>query len=82
VSRARVVKVAALPQYRLHVEFGDGAAGTVDLSGELEGECSSRGATTRCSAALRWTSSERCGDRGGPGSAPDAMHDDRAGLPP
>jgi|SRR6516225_1624566 hypothetical protein len=29
----RVVKVAALSQYRLHVEFDDGVAGTIDLSG-------------------------------------------------
>jgi Protein of unknown function (DUF2442) len=34
----RVVKVAPLPQYRLHVEFDDGVAGTIDLSGELDGE--------------------------------------------
>jgi hypothetical protein len=34
----RVVKVAPLPEYRLHVEFDDGVAGTIDLSGELDGE--------------------------------------------
>jgi hypothetical protein len=34
----RVVKVAPLPAYRLHVEFDDGVAGTIDLSGELDGE--------------------------------------------
>jgi hypothetical protein len=33
----RVVKVAPLSQYRLHVEFDD-LAGTTDLSGELDGE--------------------------------------------
>jgi hypothetical protein len=34
----RVVKVAPLPANRLHVEFDDGVAGTIDLSGELDGE--------------------------------------------
>ena len=34
----RVVKVSPLPRYRLHVEFDDGVAGTIDLSGELDGE--------------------------------------------
>jgi Protein of unknown function (DUF2442) len=34
----RVVEVAPLSQYRLHVEFDDGVAGTIDLSGELDGE--------------------------------------------
>jgi hypothetical protein len=33
-----VVKVAPLPKYRLHVEFDDGVSGTIDLSGELDGE--------------------------------------------
>ncbi len=34
----RVIKVDPLPEYRLHVEFDDGVAGTIDLSGELDGE--------------------------------------------
>ena len=34
----RVVGVTPLPGYRLRVEFVDGVAGTVDLSGELGGE--------------------------------------------
>jgi hypothetical protein len=34
----RVVKVAPLSQYRLHVEFDDGVVGTIDLSGEFDGE--------------------------------------------
>ena len=33
-----VVRVRALPNYRLAVEFRDGVSGTIDLSGELEGE--------------------------------------------
>src|SRR5438477_13114589 len=33
-----VVRVSALPNYRLTVEFRDGVSGTIDLSGELEGE--------------------------------------------
>ena len=34
----RVVEVTPLPQYRLHVEFDDGVAGTIDLSDELDGD--------------------------------------------
>jgi hypothetical protein len=33
-----VVRVTALPHYRLAVEFRDGISGTIDLSGDLEGE--------------------------------------------
>ena len=33
----RVVRVIALPDYRLHVEFQDGVTGTVDLSADLHG---------------------------------------------
>ena len=33
----RIVRVAPLPKYRLHVEFDDGVAGTIDLAGELSG---------------------------------------------
>ena len=41
----RVIKVAALPQYRLHVEFDDGVSGTIDLSDELDGEVSAHATT-------------------------------------
>jgi hypothetical protein len=34
----RVVKVAPLPKCRLHVELDNGVSGTIDLSGELDGE--------------------------------------------
>src|SRR5216683_7167331 len=34
----RVVEVIPVPQYRLRVAFDDGVAGTIDLSGELDGE--------------------------------------------
>jgi Protein of unknown function (DUF2442) len=34
----RFVKVDPLPKYRLHIEFDDGVAGTINLSGELTGE--------------------------------------------
>jgi len=33
-----VVRVTALPHYRLTVEFRDGISGTIDLSDDLEGE--------------------------------------------
>jgi hypothetical protein len=34
----RVVEVIPLPQYWLRVAFDDGVEGTIDLSGELDGE--------------------------------------------
>ncbi|MBV9577395.1 MAG: DUF2442 domain-containing protein, partial [Chloroflexi bacterium] len=33
----RVIRVAALPKYRLEVAFDDGVAGTIDLVNELTG---------------------------------------------
>ena len=33
----RVVRVTALPKYRLVVEFDDGIAGTIDLADQLTG---------------------------------------------
>ncbi|TMJ59776.1 MAG: DUF2442 domain-containing protein [Alphaproteobacteria bacterium] len=33
-----IVRVSALPKYRLKIEFRDGVSGTIDLSGELYGE--------------------------------------------
>lgn len=33
----RIVKIRALPDYRLEVEFEDGVHGTVDMSGDLWG---------------------------------------------
>jgi hypothetical protein len=34
---ARLIKLQALPGYRLHAEFSDGAAGEIDLSHRLFG---------------------------------------------
>jgi hypothetical protein len=33
-----IVRVRALQNYRLKIEFRDGVSGTIDLSGELDGE--------------------------------------------
>jgi hypothetical protein len=33
----RIVKLAILPHHRLHVEFDDGTAGTIDMADELTG---------------------------------------------
>jgi hypothetical protein len=33
----RIIKLTALPHFRLDIEFEDGAAGTIDLSSELYG---------------------------------------------
>jgi Protein of unknown function (DUF2442) len=70
----RIVKVTALPQYRLHVEFDDGVAGTIDLSAELDGEVFQplrdegvfRQARVDEFGAVCWPN--------GPDLAPDAMH--------
>jgi len=34
---SRVIRVTALPKYRLVVEFDDGVSGTIELAGELTG---------------------------------------------
>ena len=78
----RVVKVAALSQYRLHVEFDDGVAGTIDLSGELDGEVFQ---PLRDEAVFRQVTVDEFGAvcwPNGPDLAPDAMHSELTGKPP
>jgi hypothetical protein len=78
----RVVKVSPLPQYRLHVEFDDGVAGTIDLSGELDGEVFQ---PLRDEAVFRQVTVDEFGAvcwPNGPDLAPDAMHSELAGEPP
>ena len=77
----RVVKIAPLPKYRLQVEFDDGVAGTIDLSGELTGEVFEllrdkavfRQATVDEFGAVCWPN--------GPDLAPDAMYGELTGTP-
>jgi hypothetical protein len=77
----RVVKVVALPNHRLHVEFDDGVAGTIDLSAELDGEVFQplrdesifRQVTVDDFGAVCWPN--------GPDLAPDAMHGELTGEP-
>jgi hypothetical protein len=77
----RVVKVAPLLKYWLHVEFDDGVSGTIDLSGELDGkvfqplrdEAVFRQVTVDEFGAVCWPK--------GPDLAPDAMHSELAGEP-
>jgi hypothetical protein len=78
----RVVKVAPLSQYRLHVEFDDRVAGTIDLSGELDGEVF---LPVRDEAVFRQVTVEEFGAvcwPNGPDLAPDAMHSEPTGKPP
>src|ERR1700756_4786572 len=77
-----VVKVDPLPEYRLHVEFDDGVAGTIDLSGELDGEVFQE---LRDKAVFRQVTIDEFGAvcwPNGPDLAPDAMHSELAGEPP
>jgi hypothetical protein len=78
----RVVKVTALPQYRLQVEFDDGVAGVVEIFPRLSGpvfeplrdEALFRGVTIDDeSGAVCWP--------GGPDLAPDAMYSRLSGKP-
>lgn len=78
----RVVKVAPLQKYRLHVEFDDGVAGTIDLSGELDGEVFE---TLRDEAVFRQVTGDEFGAVCWPSGldlAPDAMHSELTGEPP
>ena len=78
----RVVKVAPLPEHRLHVEFDDGVAGTIDLSGELDGEVFQ---PLRDEAVFRQVTVDEFGAvcwPNGPDLAPDAMHSELAREPP
>jgi Protein of unknown function (DUF2442) len=78
----RVAKVAPPSQYRLHVEFDDGVAGTIDLSPELDGEVFQplgdeavfRQVTVDEFGAVCWPN--------GPELAPDTMHSELTGKPP
>lgn len=77
----RVVKVAPLPKYRLHVEFDDGVSGTIDLSGELDGEVFQ---PLRDEAVFRQVTVDEFGAvcwPNGPDLAPDAMHSELTGDP-
>lgn len=70
----RVAKVAPLPRYRLHVEFDDGVAGTIDLSDELDREVFQ---PLRDEATFRQVTVDQFGAvcwPNGPDLAPDAMH--------
>jgi Protein of unknown function (DUF2442) len=78
----RVVKVTPLPKYRLHVEFDDGVAGTIDLSGALDGEVFRR---LRDEAVFRQVTVDEFGAvcwPNGPDLAPDAMHSELSEEPP
>jgi hypothetical protein len=77
----RVTKVTPLPRYRLHVEFDDGVAGTIDLSDELDGEVFQ---PLRDEAVFRQVTVDEFGAvcwPNGPDLAPDAMHDQLMGEP-
>jgi len=77
----RVVKFTPLPQYRLHVEFADGVAGTIDLSDELDGEVFQ---PLRDEAVFRQVTLDEFGAvcwPNGPDLAPDAMHNQLTGEP-
>jgi hypothetical protein len=78
----RVVKVVALPQYRLQVEFDDGVAGIVEIFPRLSGpvfeplrdEAVFRTVTIDAeSGAVCWPD--------GPDLAPDAMYGRLSGKP-
>ncbi len=77
----RVIKVAPLPQYRLHVEFDDGVSGTIDLSDELDGEVFQ---PLRDDAVFRQVTVDDFGAvcwPNGPDLAPDAIHSQLAVEP-
>jgi hypothetical protein len=73
------MKVAPLPEYRLHVEFDDGVSAMIDLSGELDGEVFR---ALRDEAVFRQVTVDELGAVCWPnGPDPDAMHSDLAGEP-
>jgi hypothetical protein len=68
-----------LLKHRLHVEFDDGVAGTIDLSGELDGEVFQ---PLRDEAVFRQVAFDEFGAvcwPNGPNLAPDAMHSQLTG---
>jgi Protein of unknown function (DUF2442) len=77
----RVVKVAPLPKHQLHVEFDDGVSGTIDLSGELDGEVFQ---PLRDESVFRQVTVEEFGAVCWPNGrdlAPDAMHSELTAEP-
>jgi hypothetical protein len=76
------LKVAPLANHRLHVEFDDGVAGTIDLSGELDDEVFR---PLRDEAVFRQVRVDEFGAvcwPNGPDLAPDAIHSELTGQPP
>jgi hypothetical protein len=77
----RVVRVAALPQYRLYVEFDDGVCGTIEILPRLSGpvfeplrdEAVFRQVTIDEFGAVCWPN--------GPDLAPDGMYSRITGKP-
>jgi Protein of unknown function (DUF2442) len=77
----RVIKVAALPQYRLHVEFDDGVSGIIEIFPRLSGpvfeplrdEAVFRQVTVDEFGAVCWPN--------GPDLAPDGMYSRITGKP-
>jgi hypothetical protein len=79
----RVVKVTALPRYRLHVEFDDGVAGVVEIFPRLSGPVFEplRDETLFRRVAIDDESGAVCWPDG-PDLAPDAMYSRLSGTPP
>jgi hypothetical protein len=78
----RVVKVTALPEHRLRVEFDDGVAGIVEIFPRLSGpvfEPLRDGAVFRAVTIDEETGA--VGWPGGPDLAPDAMYSRLSGKP-
>jgi Protein of unknown function (DUF2442) len=74
-----IVRVSALPNYRLRVEFRDGVLGTIDLSGELDGEIFE---PLRDEAFFRQVKVDEFGAVAWPNGAdlaPDALYDEITG---
>ena len=77
-----VVRVSALPNYRLKVEFRDGVSGTVDLSRELSGEVFE---PLRDEAFFHQVKVDEFGAVAWPNGAdlaPDALYDEITGASP
>ena len=78
----RVIKVTALPQYRLHVEFEDGVAGIVEIFPRLSGPVFEplRDETVFRTVTIDEETGAVCWP-GGPDLAPDAMYSRLSGKP-
>jgi hypothetical protein len=71
-----IVRVRALQNYRLKIEFRDGVSGTIDLSGELDGEMFE---SLRDEAFFRQVRVDEFGAIAWPNGAdlaPDALYDE------